>query len=199
MKKCLMLDVDGVLVTGRPIDGQPWATGIETDLGIDRGNLARMFFERHWSEIVRGRRELRNALGECLPGLAPGVSVDQFLNYWFENDSRIDETVLAQVTELRAGGFPVFLATNQEHLRARYLMEEMGLSRHVDGMIYSAMVASVKPDRAFYSACEERSGAAPAEVVLVDDSTANVAGAAKAGWAAFHWTGSGSLRDIISA
>src|SRR5262249_22970093 len=34
--KALMLDVDGVLVDGRPEDGRHWHTSIEEDLGLSR-------------------------------------------------------------------------------------------------------------------------------------------------------------------
>jgi len=45
------------------------------------------------------------------------------------------------VQRLRLSGMRVFLATNQEHRRARHLMETMGLKAYVDGMLYSAALA----------------------------------------------------------
>jgi len=199
MPKALMLDVDGVLVTGRPDDGRPWTSQIQQDLGIDPDQLARLFFAKYWPEIVVGQRDLRATLEKCLPGIVRDVSVDRFLSYWFEMDSRVDDAVLAQVASLRARAIPVFLATNQEHLRARFLMQEIGLSAHVDGIVYSAMEAATKPHRAFFRACEKRCGLPPGDLVLVDDAMANVTGALKAGWSAVHWTGSEVLADIVTA
>ncbi len=34
MIKAVMLDVDGVLVDGRPSDGRHWAASLEADLGL---------------------------------------------------------------------------------------------------------------------------------------------------------------------
>src|SRR3546814_15982369 len=58
----LMVDVDGVLVTGRPRDGRPWATGLREDLGLDPAVLHRAFFAPHWHAVVTGRAPLRPAL-----------------------------------------------------------------------------------------------------------------------------------------
>ena len=54
-----MVDVDGVLVTGRPQDGGHWQAGLADDLGIDADALNRHFFRPHWQAIVTGQAELR--------------------------------------------------------------------------------------------------------------------------------------------
>jgi putative hydrolase of the HAD superfamily len=54
MIKALMLDVDGVLVTGRPSDGRHWVTSLEADLGLSFTVLQDAFFEHYWEEIVTG-------------------------------------------------------------------------------------------------------------------------------------------------
>ena len=57
-----MLDVDGVLLRGRPADGLPWATGLEADLGVSPAALHASFFAVHWAEIVVGRAGLMERL-----------------------------------------------------------------------------------------------------------------------------------------
>jgi putative hydrolase of the HAD superfamily len=194
----LFLDVDGVLINGRPSDGRNWAHDIQKDLGIDPKLLDEHFFSKHWSKIVTGQMGLRDALQESLPKIWPSASVEALLTYWFENDARLDTDLLSQVATVRANGVSVFLATNQEHLRASHLMNELGLSQHVDGMIYSAAVAAKKPEVAFYAACERVAGCAPSEAILVDDTLANIGAARKSGWRALHWTGRETLIDMIA-
>lgn len=197
MKRCLMLDVDGVLVTGRPEDGGSWASDIERDLGIAPARLHAVFFAPHWSDIVTGRKDLLTVLAACLPELSPSLSAQAFVDYWFEKDSRVDPAVLAACASLREQGLRIFLATNQEHLRAAYLMERLGLRQHVDGMIYSAAVAARKPEPAFFAAAATRSGAAPEDILLVDDTEANVAAARAAGWHGLHWTAGSNLIELM--
>lgn len=179
-----MLDVDGVLITGRPEDGRFWAADLERDLGIALDDLRARLFGPHWADIVVGRRDLREVLTECLPHLAPTVSVERFMNYWFSRDARVDGTVLAEVDWLRARGVAVFLATNQEHYRARHLMDHLELNRRVGGIAYSARLGARKPEPAFFRAAAALAGHAPQDLLLVDDTDANIEAARQAGWRA---------------
>lgn len=197
MKPCLMLDVDGVVVNGRPQDGQFWASDIERDLGIASDQLHAVLFAAHWNDIVTGRKQLMDVLTACMPQLSRSLAPQDFIDYWFEQDSALDETVLAECDELRRRGVRIFLATNQEHLRARHLMDRLGLRGHVDGMIYSAQIAARKPERAFFDAAIKQSGAAPDVTLLVDDTEANVDAARQAGWSAAHWSPGSSLLTLV--
>lgn len=193
-----MLDVDGVLVT-RPAGSGDWAATISADLGIDRAALAREFFDRHWDSIVTGRSGLVEGLSACLPHLAPSTDPQEVIEYWFARDAHVDRDVLADVDAVRRDGGQVYLATNQEHLRADYLMRDMGLGDHVDGILYSAALGVRKPDPGFYAGCERATGRLPSDLTLIDDTPANVAAARHRGWAAHHWTGGKSLSALLNA
>lgn len=197
MTQCLMLDVDGVVITGRPQDGGSWAATLAQDLGIRQAALQEHFFALHWNDIVLGRADLHDVLEQYLPRFAPDVGADRLISYWFEMDSRIDADVLADVAALREGGLRVFLATNQEHHRAAYLMDDLGLSKHVDGMIYSAQIGARKPDPAFYAACQDRTGFGVDQLLLVDDMAQNIEAAHRAGWRGQHWTGAEPLSRLF--
>ncbi len=183
----VMMDVDGVLVSGRPQDGAHLFTDIEQDLGMSLAVLQRDFFAPRWPAIVTGKKPLLPELAEVLAGIAPHVSAETLADYWFRNDSRIDTAVLAAIDSLRASGRRVYLATNQEHMRAKYLMEEMGLAAHVDGICYSAAIGHRKPAPEFYAHITELMAAPPAAITLVDDTEENVRAARAFGWNAIHW------------
>jgi putative hydrolase of the HAD superfamily len=191
MRKVLMVDVDGVLVHGRR-----WDTDLESDIGVSFEKLRAEFFEPHWEAIVTGREQMMDRLVPVLARLAPKLTAERFVAYWFEQDSRIDEDVRAAVRHYRSSGRKVFLATNQEHLRARYLMETMGLGDDVDGICYSAALGDRKPGAAFFRLATKEAGVTPADIAFVDDALVNVEAARKAGWQAVHWTG-GNFREVI--
>jgi hypothetical protein len=44
--KALMIDVDGVLVSGRPSDERHWAAGLEADLDLSFASFQDAFFKR---------------------------------------------------------------------------------------------------------------------------------------------------------
>ena len=197
MTGCLMLDVDGVLVDGCPGDGRRWDSDLERDLGLSSAGLGEAFFQAAWAEIVIGRTELKPTLARVLQRIAPDLEVDRLITYWFEQDSRIVAPVLSDLRAARQRGIAVYLATNQEHLRAAYLMQEMGLEAEVDGIIYSAAAQSRKPEPAFFAFAEQVAGRRPEDLLLVDDTAANVVAARTAGWQAAQWTGGETLDAIL--
>jgi putative hydrolase of the HAD superfamily len=184
----LMVDVDGVLVDGRPEDGRPWQTSLEEDLGVFPDALREHFFAPCWENIVLGRAGLMEHLAPALRTIAPDVSPAEFVSYWFERDSRVVAPVLAELSWARSAGIRVYLATNQEHRRASYLMETIGLAAHVDGIFYSAQLGARKPQMEFFAAVQAAVGLRAEDLLLIDDSLQNVEAARTAGWQAHHWT-----------
>lgn len=116
-----------------------------------------------------------------------------FLAYWFENDARLNEPLLEELSQQRDIGIKVYLATNQEHARASYLIEQLGLGQHCDGIYYSAALGSRKPDRIFFGKAAALSGFSPEQLVLIDDTSANVEAARGLGWNAIKWIEGSSL------
>ncbi|QND49236.1 HAD-IA family hydrolase [Rhizobium lusitanum] len=197
--KVLMVDVDGVLVHGRPSDGLHLFTYLERDLGLSRDLIQKEFFQTHWGDIVTGRDELEPRLASVLAKIAPNLSAAALIDYWFENDSRLDRTLLADLATLRAKGIPMYLATNQEHRRAAYLMEKLGLSSYFDGIFYSAMFGHQKPAPEFFRLATERVGIEASEIGFIDDYPANIEAAQQFGWKAMHWAPGSRLEDAFAA
>lgn len=195
----IMMDVDGVLVNGRPKDGAHLFTDIETDLGMTLETLQREFFAPRWPAVVIGKKELLPELTEVLAEIAPNVSAQTLIDYWFENDSRLDEAVLSDMISLRSSGHRIYLATNQEHMRATYLMDTLGLARHVDGIFYSAEIGHRKPSPEFYDHISRTLGTASRQITLVDDTEQNVIAACAKGWSAVHWKPGMSLLPALAA
>jgi len=196
-----MLDVDGVLVDGRPEDGRHWHTSVEQDLGFTPEALHEQFFAPHWDDIVLGRAGLMDHLTTALQQIAPHVTPAAFVSYWFQKDSRLVAAFLPELAFVRSKRIRVYLATNQEHLRAAYLMEELRLAEHVDGIFYSARLGAKKPELEFFATVQAAVGASGDELLLIDDSRQNIEAALAAGWQALHWTKHSSpsvLRDLCS-
>lgn len=198
MIKGLMVDVDGVLVCGRPSDGKQWSTDLEADLGLAREVLQREFFKPFWSTIVVGRGGLREHLEPVLQRIAPQVTFDTFISYWFENDALVNLKLLEELRQMRLSGTKIYLATNQEHMRAAYLMDKVGLRDHFDGQFYSAEVGSKKPDAEFFATVTALAGLPAVELALIDDTAENVVAARASGWKAVHWTPQSTLSSVLT-
>ena len=194
--KALMVDVDGVVIV-HP-DPQGWAVHLERDLGLSQALLQSAFFAPHWPDIILGRADLRERLAPVRAEIAPGLGVDRLIRYWFENDAHLDRGLLTQLAPFRAGGVKLHLATVQEHERARYIWDELGLKQHFDGMHYAAELGSAKPAGQFFRAAAARSGFAPDEIFFIDDKQANVDAARGEGWSAALWDGTRPLEDLVA-
>ena len=194
----LVLDCDGVVQTG-PCGGGRWDKNLKRDLGLDTELLQEKFFRRFWRDLLSGRGELENALEKVWPELSCAASPQEFIRYWFEQDCTLDRHVLERTDALRGAGSPVFLATNQEHRRAKYLWEERSLCNHFDGLIYSAELGNQKPEFSFFELATLRLPAQdPGDVLFLDDSIAHVEAARAAGWRAHLYRDVGDLDRSIA-
>ncbi|MGI2032892.1 HAD-IA family hydrolase [Rhizobium panacihumi] len=196
--KMLMVDVDGVVINGRPVDGLSPFTQAERDLGLDPAKLQQQFFALHWPDIVTGRKPIEPSLQAVLAEIAPHLRVEEVLRYWFENDSRLDERLLEDLALLRASDTKLYLATNQEHRRAGWLMQHAAFAGRFDGIFYSAALGHKKPERAFFEVATQRVGADPADIAFIDDAEANIEAALRYGWRAVQWLPGMSLQTVLA-
>ncbi len=87
-----MIDVDGVIVV-HP-DPHGWSVNLEKDLGLSRDTLQAEFFKPHFGDIMEGRAALRERLEPVLQKIAPNLSCDQLIEYWFANDAHLNSNLL---------------------------------------------------------------------------------------------------------
>lgn len=196
--KALMVDVDGVLINGRPRDGKHWSTDLEADLGLSPFLLKDRFFTPYWDEIVTGKLDILSALKPVLSELAPHLSSDDFITYWFKNDARLNAELIQFLKFYRTAGVQIYLVTNQEHLRAEYIIQTLKLNELADTIYYSAALGVKKPDHAFFEKITDLSKLRPEEIILIDDTLANIIAAKECGWHAIHWINESCLATELA-
>jgi putative hydrolase of the HAD superfamily len=193
--KALMIDVDGVIVVHPNPRG--WSANLERDLGVSAERLQEAFFRPHFGDVVCGRASLRERLTPVLAEIAPGVTTDALIDYWFAEDAHLDNRLLQDLAALR-GGLALHLATLQEHERARYLWDVLRLSERFDAIHYAAEIGWAKPAPEFFRAIEARTGFRDDELLLIDDRAHNVESARSLGWRAVLWTGEQRLGEALA-
>lgn len=193
----LVLDVDGVVVLGHPSGGR-WDKNLLHDLGIAPQRLQELFFRPHWHAIATGCADMMEVLTDVWRELNSRVSPRTLVDYWFANDSRLDTELLSDVDDWRTLGNRAFLATVQEHHRAKYLWDTLALRRHFDNMHYSAELGATKPETTFFERVHERLPVRSRhEVLFLDDAVRNVEAAATFGWRAQHYTNRDDLQFAL--
>jgi putative hydrolase of the HAD superfamily len=191
----LMLDVDGVLVHEPPVEVFARDAALDAAMASIRAELT----AEDWQSLATGQSDLLERIGEIVRALTLPVTAEQMLDYWYPSETHLDAAVLDAAKRVRAGGMRVFLATNQEHRRARYLMETLELASIFDGIAYSAALGHRKPSPEYFAAAAAKVSARASDIVFIDDNEGNVDAARLAGWRATHWLGDLSLEAAISA
>jgi hypothetical protein len=97
--KVLMVDADGVIIAHPHPHG--WSLTLEKDLDLARETLQTAFFKRHFADVVHGRAALRDRLAPVLREIAPHLTCDQLIDYWFSNDAHINHDLLDQLAAAR--------------------------------------------------------------------------------------------------
>ncbi|ETX28030.1 HAD family hydrolase [Roseivivax isoporae] len=187
-----MWDFDGVLNTEPPSGPFPWIDDLPQEMGIDAGAF-RAFLRQPGlaRDVLRGRRDLEEALAAWLATRDTQVSAAELHAYWLDRDARPDAET---VRWLDAAPQRAVIGTNNTVPRARYIMERMGFAARVEAIFASGGLGVAKPDAGFWRAIEDWSGLSPGRILLIDDARANVAAARGRGWQAFHFTAESRAR-----
>ena len=177
----VLLDADGVL---QELPGG-WYAAMEPYLG-DR---ARDFLHETWADelpMLAGDGDYLPLLAESLRRWGVETPVDEVYAAVWHRIELVEESI-ELVRALRAAGYGVHLATNQERHRAAYMRSVLGYDELFDVSCYSYELGVAKPDPEFFVRATERIGADPGRVLFVDDNASNVDGARAAGLHAERW------------
>jgi putative hydrolase of the HAD superfamily len=190
----IFFDVDGVLIHGwhaRPERRRRWDATLKDDLGVDAATFQETFFatpdgtfQSIMHACVAGKRDLKEALACALSSLGYAGSVDAFAAYWFEKDSNLDYDLLKVVKRIaRYPEAELYVVTGQEHYRAAYLWNTVGLRENFKDILYSARIGHLKGTMPFFAGINAMLAIAESERPLFfDDQEAVVTLAREAGW-----------------
>jgi putative hydrolase of the HAD superfamily len=187
--RAVIFDVDGVLVHGyhaRPELTRRWNENLLADLGVDPDRFTQEFiFDIFIKQVVVGKMSLVEALDRRLPSLGFKGSPMIFIDYWLTHDSELNHPLLDIVRVLKKrDDLRLYIATNQDHTRALWLWQSMGLGSLFEDIFYSARIGIRKPERGFFDFVDQRIGPQSEPPLFFDDTPRVVEGARAAGWEA---------------
>ena len=112
-----------------------------------------------------------------------------FVHYWLSHDSELNQPLLDMIRQLKArDDLKLYIATNQDHMRAHWLWQTTGPGELFEDIFYSARAGVRKPERGFFDFIEQRIGPQAEPPLFFDDTPKVIDGAAQA------WLGGGALR-----
>ena len=199
MSRAVLFDVDGVLVNGyhsRPELQRRWDENLLEDLGIDPDRFKDAFiFDVFVKKVLIGKVGLVEALDRVLPQLGYKGPTQRIVAYWLEHDSVLNIETVELARSLKSAGARLYMATNQEHLRAQWLWQTLRLGEIFEDMFYAARLGVTKPNAGFYDEIDRRLGPQAEPPLFFDDSPPVIDAARKAGWEAVLYNGIDDCRS----
>jgi putative hydrolase of the HAD superfamily len=92
---------------------------------------------------------------------------------------------MVQLVEQLAGRYPLYLLSNTSCIHLPPLLDKYPFFRHFRDGVYSYVAGLEKPDVRIYELAAQQFAVEPAHTLFIDDLPENVAGAQKAGFAAW--------------
>lgn len=189
MNRAVLFDVDGVLVNGyhaRPERQIRWDENLLHDLGVDPERFRVEFiYDVFIKKVIIGQMPLVEALDRTLPSLGYKGSAMNFVSYWLSHDSHVNQPMLDTIGKLRqSSDARLYIATNQDHMRAQWLWLTLGFRDHFEDIFYSARFGVLKPNPSYFDAVASRLGRQSEPPLFFDDREEVVAAARRAGWEA---------------
>ncbi|KKB10372.1 hypothetical protein VE26_08460 [Devosia chinhatensis] len=163
---------------------QRWDENLLADLGVDPERFRTEFiFDIFIKKVVIGQMSLIEALDRRLPGLGFTGSSMVFAQYWLSHDSRLNTELLDAIRRLKdSSGIRLYIATNQDHMRAQWLWQTLRLSELFEDIFYSARAGVLKPHKDFFEFAQARMGPQSEPPLFFDDTPKVIDGARAFGW-----------------
>ena len=182
MTKAIIFDIGGVLVD---LDMGRCINAFQSILGYDK--ITQLLDHSHqkgiYGDLEAGTISAdlfrHMVLAESRPGSQPS-DVDRCMAAFLTGMA----PGKAEVIKDLAKRYPLYLASNNNPismLRCRQVLAENGLGKAFKGEFISADMKLMKPSAEYFNAVISGIGAAPEELLFIDDSPANVEGARAVG------------------
>lgn len=188
MSRAVFFDVDGVLVHGyyaRPDIRETFDDKLRS-LGINADRFQREFIHDIFiKRVLIGEVPMVEALDRRLKAFGYKGPTMAVLDLWMSHDCFPNTALLGIVRELKAHPeIRLYLATNQDHSRAQFLWQSLGLKDIFEDMFYSARFGRTKAHKKFFEMAEERIPASDLPPLFFDDTPKVVDAARAHGWEA---------------
>jgi HAD superfamily hydrolase (TIGR01509 family) len=193
----VIFDCDGVLVDSEPIAARLTAEAVsELGWAMSAADAKAEFLGDTHANIVR---RVEQRIGRPVPSDWPARSQARLIEA-LEREVQAVQGVRSAIDALTNAGVTLAVASQGSHEKMSVTLRVGGLLPFFAGNIFSAsQVAHPKPAPDLFLLASSSLGFAPADSVVVEDSTRGVKAAVAAGMRVFGYTASVGREAIVSA
>ncbi len=197
MIKAVLFDADGVTI----ISPDNFSRMYAVESGLDPDELED-FFDEGFAAAMVGKADLKELIVARNDLWRWHDTPEKLLDKWFEAENHPNKPVVAEIKAIKAKGLSVFLATNQEKYRAKFLREVM-FTGVFDQIFVSCELGCKKPSAQFFEAAMSRisainKGIDKSEVAYFDDDQRNVDAAKQFGFDAHLFKDVAQIREVLA-
>ena len=199
----ILLDIDNVILKNSYFDEKGniqyfWTQNIEKDLGIKQ-SLLRFLFDDKWIDVLMGKILLDDKVNDFLKNINSKLSKEDFISYWLEHDSCLNQNVVSFINKMHKKGFKLCVGSNQEETRTNYLLNKHNDIFSLFEKIYvSANLHKVKPNKEFFIDILKDLDTSAESLIFIDDDLKNINEARELKIKSFHYKCiNDSFDDII--
>ncbi len=194
MPRAILFDADGVVIKKRE--------RFFSERFAEKQGVALVdqlpFFKNEMRQSFVNKLDLKDAL---LPYLAKWKwegTVEDFLEYWFGEESPRDEEVIGYIQTLRISGIKCYIATDREKYWGEYLRERVGLKNNFDDFFFSYDIGYEKDTPEYFIEVLKRLNLPANEVMYWDDDQKNVDVAKEVGINAHFYSNLEGLKAVVA-
>ena len=174
MIKTIIFDADGMVLKRDILPSKK----ISEDFKIPLEKI-NVFFNNEFQLCKIGKLDTKKVLKNYLKNWGWKKSTDEFLEYWFKFDSKLNNEMIDSIKELRKKGIKCYLATNNEKNRVKYFKNILGFKNIFNGIFSSDKIGYQKSQQEFWKKVYKKLGNPNKETVLCWDNDSHKIEAAK--------------------
>jgi HAD superfamily hydrolase (TIGR01509 family) len=168
MVKAIVFDLDGMVY----LTTEMFSTRYAREFNLDPEIMV-PFFKNQLAACQKGEMDLKEELDKVLETWKWTGTVDELLDYWFD-DGQLNDHMLPLISELKEKGVLCGLCTNNEKYRLKYLKEKYDLGNVFDFIVTSYETGHLKPEKEIFDTVLEKINLSAGSVLVCDDKEKHV-------------------------
>jgi len=166
--KAILFDVDGVMTYGFENGEYKWPKQIAEKYNLDLTKIHNFF--RDNQEPWVGTGDLKKQIESYLKDCGWQLSVDEFLEEWFNFDYHPVKETINLAKKLKEMGYTVAVATQQESYRNQFLKDNLLPQGLFEEVFSTCDVGFTKKDLNFWKHITDKLELTPNQIVMIDDN-----------------------------